>query len=135
MCSQNVSANAMKLNQLTIPCSDYASSVCFYKTMGFRQIVDSAPDYARFETEEGTTFSIHAVTAPSTSNGLVIYFEVDDVDATVARLVDLGIEFEVGPTDQSWLWREAYTRDLSGNRICIYHAGKNRRFPPWRLGD
>jgi len=27
-----------------------------------------------------------------------------------------------------------YIEDPSGNRIRIYTAGKNRRFPPWRVG-
>lgn len=67
----------MDLNQITIPCRDYAASVEFYRKLGFRQIVDS----------------------------------------------------------QRWLWRETYTRDPAGNVICIYHAGANRRFPPWRLDD
>jgi hydroxymethylpyrimidine/phosphomethylpyrimidine kinase len=35
--------------------------------------------------------------------------------------------------DQRWLWREAYLRDPAGNVLCIYHAGTNRRFPPWRI--
>ena len=39
------------------------------------------------------------------------------------------------PVDQDWLWREARLADPSGNIICIYHAGENRRFPPWRIGD
>jgi hydroxymethylpyrimidine/phosphomethylpyrimidine kinase len=34
---------------------------------------------------------------------------------------------------QSWLWREAWLRDPAGNAVCLYHAGANRRFPPWRL--
>jgi len=49
------------------------------------------------------------------------------------RLQSLGIEFETEPTDQDWLWREAYLCGLAGNRLCIYHAGENRRFPSWRI--
>jgi hydroxymethylpyrimidine/phosphomethylpyrimidine kinase len=38
--------------------------------------------------------------------------------------------------DQRWLWREAWLKDPAGNEICIYHAGENRRLPPWRIeGD
>lgn len=125
----------MRLNQITIPCCDYDESVAFYKKLGFRQIVDSPPRYARFETAEGTTFSIHTASTGHGSDDYVIYFEVDDVDAKVAQLGELGIAFDRGPIDQSWLWREAYTRDPAGNVICIYHAGENRRFPPWRLGS
>ena len=40
---------------------------------------------------------------------------------------------DVPPQDQSWLWREAYLRDPDENIICLFHAGTNRRHPPWRL--
>jgi hydroxymethylpyrimidine/phosphomethylpyrimidine kinase len=122
------------LNQVTIPCDDYAASVAFYQRLGLRQIVDSAPRYARFETKTGTTLSIHAAVSAPTNSDIVIYFEVDDVDQTVRDLTDNGLEFDSEPTDQSWLWREAYLRDPAGNTVCIYHAGRNRRFPPWRIG-
>ena len=125
----------MDLNQVTIPCRDYAESVDFYTRIGFRQIVDNPPHYARFETEAGTTFSVHAAHSSHRCDDHVIYFEVDDVDASVAKLESLGLRFESAPKDQTWLWREAYTRDPAGNLICIYHAGANRRFPPWRLDD
>jgi len=26
-------------------------------------------------------------------------------------------------------------RDPDGNELCLYHAGENRRFPPWRLAS
>jgi len=125
----------MNLNQVTIPCRDYAATVAFYKTLGFRQIVDSPPRYARFETAAGTTFSLHETNSPAACEDYVVYFEVDDVDAEVDRLRRQGVEFHVEPVDQRWLWREAYTRDPSGNVLCIYHAGDNRRFPPWRVRD
>lgn len=57
----------------------------------------------------------------------------DDVDAEVQRLEADGIKFQSGPIDQDWLWREARLLDLAGNQIRIYHAGENRRCPPWRL--
>jgi len=82
----------------------------------------------------GTTLSIHSVEGRVARAGTVIYFEVDDVDAAVKNLRERGLEFDTPPTDQRWLWREAYLDDPAGNRICIYHAGENRRFPPWRVG-
>lgn len=123
----------MDLNQVTLPCHDYDASVAFYRSLGFTLIVDSPPHYARFETRRGTTFSIHLVEPAQARADVVIYFEVDDVDATVAALVDKGLEFEAMPEDQPWLWREAYLRDPAGNSLCIYHAGDNRRQPPWRV--
>ncbi len=48
------------LNQITLPATDYAASVAFYKQMGLTQIVDSgANGYARFEAANGVTLSIH----------------------------------------------------------------------------
>ena len=122
----------MDLNQVTVPCSDYDASVSFYKALGLHQIVDSPPRYARFETDHGTTFSIHTSDSALGNPHLIIYFEVDNVDETVSQLKDRGLIFDEEPRDQSWLWREAYLRDPFGNMICIYHAGKNRRYPPWR---
>ncbi len=125
----------MDLNQVTLPCTDYDETVDFYRLLGFRLIVDSPPRYGRFETGQGTTFSIHAENISGGPQDFVVYFEVEDVDATVEALKDKGLEFESDPVDQEWLWREAHLRDPSGNRVCIYHAGENRRFPPWRVED
>jgi catechol 2,3-dioxygenase-like lactoylglutathione lyase family enzyme len=119
----------MKLNQVTVGVTDYAASVEFYTKLGLLQIVDSPPRYARFETPSGETLSIHAA-APANPT-TIVYFEVEDVDAFV---VALALPLADPPVDQPWLWREARLADPSGNIICIYHAGENRRFPPWRIG-
>ena len=123
----------MELNQVTVPCTDYAASVEFYTRLGLVQIVDSPPRYARFESSAGSTLSIHAVDDGAAPGATTIYFEVGDVDAAVAAIRERGLEFDEGPVDQRWLWREAYLRDPADNRICIYHAGDNRRNPPWRI--
>lgn len=123
----------MDLNQVTLPCTDYAASVAFYEALGLRQIVDSAPRYARFETERGTTLSIHQAPPGSSSSAVVVYFEVEDLQAAVTALQNKGLHFDSGPTDESWLWSEARLSDPAGNRICIFTAGENRRFPPWRI--
>jgi len=122
----------MKLNQITVGCTDYDASVAFYKTFGLTQIVDSPPRYARFETPTGETFSIHAAEAIG-AKSTVIYFECDDLDNKVATLEAKGIAFDSQPTDESWLWHEARLSDPAGNALCLFHAGENRRFPPWRI--
>ncbi|MEP2988140.1 MAG: VOC family protein [Parasphingorhabdus sp.] len=124
----------MKLNQITVGSLDYEESVTFYKSLGLTQIVDAPLRYARFETPTGETFSIHQVDAigePST----VVYFELDELDETVAALEAKGIQFESGPRDESWGWREARLRDPAGNPLCLFHAGENRRFPAWRIAS
>ena len=56
----DISAPAPVLNQVTLPASDHAASLAFYRQLGLRLIVDS-PDngYARFEAGNGVTLSIH----------------------------------------------------------------------------
>ena len=126
----------MRLNQVTVPARDLERSIAFYQTLGLKLIVRS-PHYARFEVGDGTdTFSLHAnEDAPAAGKGAQIYFECDDLNARIAELSEKGIVFDSGPTDQSWLWREAWLTDPAGVKICLYHAGEMRRFPPWRLKD
>jgi len=122
----------MKLNQVTVGSLDYDRSVAFYQRLGLVQIVDAPPRYARFETPEGETFSIHKVETigvPTT----MIYFECDDLDTKVANLQSAGIRFDTQPMDQDWGWREARLRDPAGNPLCLFHGGDHRRFPPWRI--
>jgi catechol 2,3-dioxygenase-like lactoylglutathione lyase family enzyme len=124
----------MNLNQVTVPSSNVSASVDFYRRLGLRQIVETSADYARFECPDGeATFSVHRVDRVAEGSGVVVYFECSDLDRVVERLKADGIEFASGPQDQRWLWREAHLRDPDGNVICLYHAGENRRNPPWRV--
>ena len=98
--------------------------------------MSAPPDYARFECPVGhATFSLHRVPSAPQGDGVVVYFELGDLDAAVERLTAAGLRFESEPVDQPWLWREAYLRDPAGNRVCLFHAGENRRRPPWRLPE
>ncbi len=122
----------MKLNQITFPVNDMKAACEFYLTLGFTQIVDT-PHYARFETpDQYSTFSL-ALSAQTNTSGATIYFESDDLDNWVKKLIDKGIKFDQMPTEQSYLWREANLKDPSGNKIKLYYAGDNRLNPPWRV--
>lgn len=109
-----------------------AQAVSFYQQLGMLLIVDT-PHYARFECPEGeATFSLSLETEAMV-HGTVIYFECQALDQWVAALKKTGIEFDQEPTDQRYLWREAILHDPSGNKIKLYWAGENRKFPPWRV--
>ncbi|TMK22227.1 MAG: VOC family protein [Actinobacteria bacterium] len=125
----------MRLNQVTVHVTDLERSVGFYKTLGLKQIVASER-YARFVCPDGDeTFSVEVADDVPLVATDVIYFECDDVDSEVRALKGRGVVFDTEPIDQSWLWREAYLRDPDGHVLCLYHAGENRRNPPWRLRD
>lgn len=124
----------MDLNQITLAVRDLAEGVAFYRSLGLRLIVWS-PDtlYARLELPSGsTTLSLHEE-ADATPGSTALYFEVDDLDRRHGDLVALGIVFDSPPVLQPWRWREAWFADPTGNRLCLFHAGADRRFPPWRL--
>ncbi len=123
----------MNLNQVTLPAKNLQKSVVFYKALGFIQIV-ADKGYARFECPEGeSTFSLEEVTESNTSSGVVIYFEVDNLESTYSELESQGVKFCTSPIDELWLWKEVRLLDPSGNKICLYSAGANRKNPPWRI--
>lgn len=122
----------MDLNQVTVQSVDIIESINFYKLLGLKLIVEDV-HYARFELPEGgATFSVHLTSEAKPSN-TVVYFEVKDVVNTAQVLKDKGIKFISDPKEEPWLWHEARLLDPSGNEICIYTAGENRKNPPWRI--
>lgn len=125
---------SLRLNQVTLPVRDLARSQSFYAGLGLKLIV-SAEHYLRFEVGDGaSTLSLEQVGPETpTEGGAWLYFECDDLDTRVAELIAAGYVFEAPPADQTWLWREAWLRDPDGRRLCLYHAGEMRRFPPWRI--
>ncbi|MBO9204804.1 MULTISPECIES: VOC family protein [Niastella] len=123
----------LNLNQITISVKDVERSIEFYQKLGLRLIVKALPAYARFECQAGeTTFSLHQSTE-RINDSTWTYFETETLDEDVKKLIDLGVEFETLPTDQTWLWREARLKDPDGNQLILYYAGKNRKDPPWRI--
>ncbi|TNJ42859.1 VOC family protein [Tamlana fucoidanivorans] len=124
----------MNLNQVTIPSLNVEKATRFYKTLGLKLIVNALPKYVRFECPDGSaTFSIHKVDHIMPEHGISIYFEEEHLDTWVHNLQKKGIEFKELPNDKPWLWREARLLDPDGNHIILYHAGENRKNPPWRI--
>jgi predicted enzyme related to lactoylglutathione lyase len=124
----------MNLNQVTVWTNKPIETVRFYQKLGLKIIVDSLPRYARLECPDGeSTLSVHETESVSNVSNITLYFECKNLDGEVKRLQNLGLLFENEPIDQSWLWREAYLKDPNGNNICLFHAGENRKNPPWKV--
>ncbi|VAV91987.1 hypothetical protein MNBD_ALPHA06-2044 [hydrothermal vent metagenome] len=126
----------MQLNQITMPASDIEMSLAWYLVLGFKLIV-SSPDYKRLQAPAGeATLSLSCDDAPVTGPTPKIYLEcasVTELDEQVTALQAKGVQFQSLPTDQNWLWREAWTADPSGNPVCLYFSGGNRLHPPWQV--
>ena len=124
----------MNLNQVTILSEKPVETVEFFEKLGLRRIVDSLPRYARLLCPDGdSTLSVNIAENVEPNQSITLYFECDDVDATVAALKTAGLVFDEDPTDRPWLWRQAYLRDPNQNKICLFTAGENRKNPPWRV--
>lgn len=124
----------MILNQVTIPSLDVPKATEFYQKLGLHLIVDARPRYVRFELPDGdATLSLHLVEKLPQGEGISVYFQHEDLDNQVVRLQEKGLIFDLLPTDQPWLWREARLKDPDGNQLIIYSAGENRKNPPWRI--
>jgi len=123
----------MRLNQVTVGSTNLERSEAFYRTLGLNLIAKNE-HYLRFECPDGeSTFSVDLVDEVADPEQVTLYFESEGVDDDCERLRGAGIEFEHPPTDMPWLWREARLRDPDGHRLCVFHAGGNRKNPPWRL--
>ncbi len=124
----------MNLNQVTIYSEKPVETVEFFQKLGLKIIVDSLPRYARLECLDGdSTLSVHVADDVVVTNNIVLYFDCDDLDATVVELKTKGLVFDEDPADREWLWRQAYLKDPNGNKICLFYAGDNRKNPPWRV--
>ena len=124
----------MNLNQITVPSLDLTMSIPFYEKLGLKLIVKALPHYARFECPDGvSTFSIHQTNDLPKGDGIHVYFECENLDDHVAKLKENGIIFDLEPTDQLWLWREARLKDIDGNQLILFYAGDNRLNPPWKI--
>ena len=126
----------MNLNQITIPSLNLINAIAFYQKLGMKLIVNSLPRYARFQCPDGnTTFSIHEVDDLPVGEGIWIYFECENLDEFVNKLIVKGISFDELPNDKPWLWREARIKDPDQNTLILYFAGENRLNPPWKIKD
>lgn len=124
----------MNLNQVTVPSADLNISILFYETLGLKLIVKALPHYARFVCPDGNaTFSIHQVDELPSGEGVYVYFECENLDEQVSELKGKGIQFDLDPTDQPWLWREAWLKDPDGNQLILFYGGENRINPPWKI--
>lgn len=126
----------MNMNQITVPSLDLSVAVSFYEKLGLKLIVNTLPRYARFVCPNGeSTFSLHQVEKLPTGDGIYVYFECENLDDDVTKLVKQGINFDEMPTDRSWGWREARLKDPDGNQLILFYGGENRINPPWCIVD
>lgn len=117
--------------------TDMAASVRFYRDiMGFKVNVGGEGDvYTEFDTGAHTLSlygrqmmadvvgSGNLPASAAVQDNHLIWFLVENVDASVAELQAKGVQIIVAPTDRPlWGLRTAHFRDPSGNLIEIGHG-------------
>jgi catechol 2,3-dioxygenase-like lactoylglutathione lyase family enzyme len=114
------------LDGLTLSVASVRRSLTFYsETLGFKTIVDAAPDFAlvRVGGKGGGTIGLlalrHAVgrkakrVTPAMRAGAHVELSTSDLDGLYEKLVARGVEFESPPHDEPWE-RLAWARDPDG---------------------
>lgn len=108
----------MKLTELAYFTDKVSEMTQFYKTLLSSEPVAESPDMAIFMNGHTKIF-IHKMYEPGEGDlppENHKAFTVDDVDETIAELVEAGMTIEVAPADYYW-GRSAYLRDPDGHLI------------------
>jgi Predicted enzyme related to lactoylglutathione lyase len=106
---------------VAIAVSDKERARKFYQeTLGLKPAL-TAMEGAWIEYEVGATtigVGCHPDWKPS-REGTSVAFEVDDVDATIAKLKDAGTEFEMEKFETPVCWMAVF-HDPDGNRLLVH---------------
>lgn len=127
-------AGGLDFNHAMIYSRDVERGLGFYRELlGFRLIEDFKYEgksvYARLRAPAGNgTIALHQASpgAPLASEGVRLYFEVEELDAFCDKLKKKGFYLTQLPRMMPWGWRHAYLNDPDGHEISLYWAGENR---------
>jgi catechol 2,3-dioxygenase-like lactoylglutathione lyase family enzyme len=125
---------APRFQALGIAVADMATSLAFYRSLGFEIPADAdgephaeftVPDGPRimWDTEDTIRSFNSTWTAPTGDGRITLAFACDDpadVDATYERLVAAGHKDHLAPWDAFWGQRYASVFDPDGNSIELY---------------
>lgn len=113
-----------RIGQIATIVHDLARAVAFYRdTLGFRFLFQAGPKMAFFDCG-GVRLMLSLPETPEFDHpGSILYFKVDDIQATHRTLVDRGVRFEGEPhlvakleTHDLWL---AFFRDVDNNLLAL----------------
>lgn len=107
----------MRIGHLIVPSDDLDAQVAFYGRLGLDTKFRDGDRYAAL-TDGAVTLGLAGASQQPVPGRTVLSVEVDDLDATLAALVDDGVE--VGPIVVGPHERTAVVRDPGGNPVAIY---------------
>ena len=118
----------MQLVQARIVTANVARLAGFYaELLGVPTVLNdyyvevvSGPTSVGFSRSQFTEFAETDSGRRDTGSTIILDFLVDDVDAYVERVEELGADWVLHPTDQPWGARSMVFRDPEGNLINVF---------------
>ena len=106
---------------VAIAVSDKERARKFYQETLELKPTSSGMDGAWVEYDLGTAtigVGCHPAWQPS-RDGTTVAFEVDDIDATIAKLKERGVAFDMEKTETPVCWMAQF-RDADGNKLVVH---------------
>jgi methylmalonyl-CoA/ethylmalonyl-CoA epimerase len=119
-----VNVNLGRIEQVAIPVRDLARATAFYRDMlGMKLLFEVPPQLAFFDCDGirlALSISSDAMYDPP---GSIVYYRVDDIEATHAELESRAVEFLQGPhriaeLGEVEIWM-AFFEDTEGNTLAL----------------
>ena len=113
-----------EITHVELPSDDLERAQSFYAELfGWEmQHLPEMPDYAMFQSGPGGSGGAIGLRGRTAPERMRIYVEVDSLDATVARSLELGGGVAVEITDVPGMGRFAAVIDTEGNEIGLWEA-------------
>lgn len=124
----------LTFNHAMVYTANVERALRFYRDLlGFKLVDEFRHEgisvYARLRAPGGDgTIALHLAGpgTPLSSEGVRLYFEIQDVDNFCHKLQAKGLYIPQAPRMMPWGWRHVYLNDPDGHEISIYWAGENR---------
>ena len=124
----------LSFNHAMVYCKDVERALGFYHDIHGMKMLDEfryegKPVYARLVAPAGEgTIALHQAGpgASVASDGVRLYFEIEDLDHFCQQVKKKGVYFSQLPQMMPWGWRHAYLNDYDGHEISLFWAGPNR---------
>ena len=128
------SGDKLTFNHAMVYTANVERALRFYRDLlGFKLVDEFRHEgisvYARLRAPGGDgTIALHLAGpgTPLSSEGVRLYFEIQDVDNFCSKLQAKGLYIPQAPRMMPWGWRHVYLNDPDGHEISIYWAGENR---------
>jgi methylmalonyl-CoA/ethylmalonyl-CoA epimerase len=119
-----VNVNLGRIEQVAIPVRDLARATAFYRDLlGMKLLFEVPPQLAFFDCD-GIRLALSISSDPMYDPpGSIVYYRVDDIEATHAELESRGVEFLQGPhriaeLGEVEIWM-AFFEDTEGNTLAL----------------